>query len=94
MIIEKTDSKGNRLFKGERERSDGRYEYRYTDHSGIQHSIYESRLHQLRLEEAKIAFREQKNILLGLKELHLNDVYEMWIGTKSAIKDNTKKGYQ
>ena len=94
MIIEKTDSKGNRLFKGERERSDGRYEYRYTDHRGIKHSIYESRLHQLRLEEAKIAFREQKNILLGLKELHLNDVYEMWIGTKSAIKDNTKKGYQ
>ena len=47
MIIEKTDSKGNRLFKGERERSDGRYEYRYTDHRGIKHSIYESRLHQL-----------------------------------------------
>ncbi len=94
MIIEKTDSKGNRLFKGERERTDGRYEYRYTDHRGIQHSIYESRLHQLRLEEAKIAFREQKNILLGLKELHLNDVFEMWIAIKTAIKDNTKNGYK
>ena len=29
MYTVKKDSKGNSLFKGERERKDGRYEYRY-----------------------------------------------------------------
>ncbi len=57
MCREKTDSKGNVLFRGERERNDGRYEYRYTDHRGVQHSVYENRLQQLRMEEAKIAYR-------------------------------------
>lgn len=94
MSTVKTDSRGNTLFKGERERSDGRYEYRYTNHKGEKHSIYASRLQVLRLEEAKIAYREQKSILYGLKELTLNDVYEIWIAGKIALKENTLIGYK
>ena len=33
------DSKGRKLKDGERERSDGRYEYRYTDRFGKRHSF-------------------------------------------------------
>ena len=94
MCREKTDSKGNVLFRGERERNDGRYEYRYTDHRGVQHSVYENRLQQLRMEEAKIAYREHKGLLYGLKELSLNNVYDMWLAGKGELKDNTIRGYR
>lgn len=94
MPVVKIDSKGNSLYKGERERSDGRYEYRYTNHKGETQSLYASRLQSLRLEEAKVAFKEQKSILYGLKELTLNDVYEVWLVGKVALKYNTIQGYK
>ena len=94
MCREKTDSKGNVLFRGERERNDGRYEYRYTDHRGVQHSVYENRLQQLRMEEAKISYREHKGLLYGLKELLLNDVFDMWLPGKAELKHNTIRGYR
>lgn len=88
------DSKGNRLYKGEKERADGRYEFRYTNHKGERCSIYETRLHRLRLEEAKIAYKERTSILYDLKELTLNDMFENWIVSKSALKANTLRGYR
>lgn len=94
MVEIRTDSKGNRLFRGERERKDGRYEYRYTNFKGEQHSIYEHRLQRLRIEEAKISFQERINIINGLNELSLNDMYEIWIATKSELKENTLIGYR
>ena len=90
----RTDSKGNRLFKGERERKDGRYEFRFTNYKGEKQSIYEYRLQRLRIEEAKIAFKERINIINGLRELTLNDMYEIWIGTKCELKENTLIGYR
>ncbi len=91
--MERTDSKGNRLFKGERERKDGRYEYRYTDHNGEKHSVYASRLQQLRIERARIAHKEQISILLGVGELLLNDVYDIWLAGKQEVKLTTIRGY-
>ena len=90
----KTDSKGNELFRGERERDDGRYEYRYIDHKGKKHSVYGNRLQQLRLEEARIAFKEHKGLLYGLKELSLNNVFDMWLAGKGELKQNTIRGYK
>lgn len=88
------DTKGNRLLKGEHERSDGRYEYRYTDIEGKKHSVYAYRLQQLRKEEVKISIREQNRILYGLKELSLNDVCDMWFASKVNLKANTLSGYR
>ena len=51
-------------------------------------------MQHLRIEESKIAFRERINILNGLKELTLNDMYEMWIPTKFDLKENTLIGYE
>lgn len=90
----KMDSEGNRLFKGERERKDGRYEYRYINHMGRNISVYAARLNQLRLEEAKIAYKEQISILYEAKELILNDVYELWVSGKVDLKENTLSGYK
>lgn len=90
----RTDKKGNRLFKGERLREDGRYEYRYTDFEGKKHYIYAYRLNQLRKEEAKIAYHEHTRILYGLEELSLNDMYDIWIASKIDLKPNTLNGYK
>ena len=94
MTALKVDSKGNQLFKGERERKDGRYEFRYTNYKGEKKSIYTHRLQRLRIEEAKIAFLERIKIINNLEELTLNDMYEMWIVTKCDLKENTLIGYQ
>ena len=41
MSIEKRkDRKGRILQRGERQRSDGRYEYRFIDEGGDRHTIY------------------------------------------------------
>lgn len=88
------DKKGERLFKGERERTDGRYEYRYTDIVGQRHCIYAHRLNQLRKEEAKIAYHEHTRILYGLNELTLNDMCDVWIASKQDLRPNTLTGYQ
>jgi len=90
----RVDAKGNRLFKGEYERKDGRYEYRYTDIEGNSQRVYEYRLQQLRMEEARIAFREHTRILHGVKELSLNDMMELWIASKVDLKESTLNGYR
>ena len=94
MVLERMDPNGNILFKGERKRNDGRYEYRYTDCLGKKHSIYGNRLQQLRMEEAKIAYREHKRLLYGIKELTLNNVYDMWLVGKGELKHSTIRGYR
>ena len=90
----RVDTRGNRLFKGEREREDGRYEYRYTDYTGKKHYVYAYRLPQLRKEEAKIAFHEHNCILYGLNELTLNDMFDVWFSTKADLKASTLTGYR
>ena len=83
-----------RLFHGERLRTDGRYEYRYTDCDGVRRSICNKSLSRLRLEEAKLTYLERMRILYGLNDLTLNDMYEVWLAGKVALKGNTKHGYQ
>lgn len=90
----RVDKNGERLFKGERERTDGRYEYRYSDIEGERHCIYAHRLAQLRKEEAKIAYHEHTRILYGLNEITLNDMCDVWIASKSDLRPNTLMGYQ
>ena len=46
------------------------------------------------MEEATIAYREHKGLLYGLKELSLNNVFDMWIAGKGELKDNTLRGYR
>lgn len=48
------DQKGRILKKGESQRKDGRYQYRYTDKKGKRHTVYAGDLRQLRQKEAEI----------------------------------------
>lgn len=44
MSDKRRDSKGRLLKQGERQREDGKYEYRYYDEKGGRHSVYSWRL--------------------------------------------------
>ena len=44
MSEKRRDNKGRILLPNERQRADGKYEYRYTDSTGKKHSIYSWRL--------------------------------------------------
>lgn len=88
------DSQGNELWTGEYERVDGRYMYRYTQLDGEVKYAYAQRLQQLRLKEAKISCKHSVNILLGMRQVTLNNQYELWIASKVDIRENTRQDYR
>lgn len=61
MASSRKDSRGRVLLKGESQRKDGLYQYRYKDPTKARRTIYDSNLNDLRKKEAKI----QKNLVLG-----------------------------
>lgn len=87
------DSKHRRLKKGESERGDGYFQYRYTDRRGQRHTITSKTLEELRKKEDDIT----KNTLDGLREeagnVKLDDMYELWKKLKRGLKDNTFVNY-
>lgn len=89
----RVDSRGNQLWKGEYERKDGRYEYRYVDRMGVQRSEYAVSLKQLRITEAKLAYREGLSILRDMKDVTLNAQFELWIAGKYNLRENTRQDY-
>ena len=57
-----------KLKKGEYQRSNGTFEYKWTDRYGSRHSLYAKTIEQLRLKEEAV----QKDILDGLSGINLN----------------------
>ena len=54
MAEKRKDNKGRNWRTGESQRSDGRYEYKYTDYSGKRKTVYSLDLAELREKEKKI----------------------------------------
>ena len=90
----RTDSKGQTLFYGEYERKDGRYEYRYKDLNGDTIHIYAGRLSELRHKESKISYLNHINITKKIRDITLNDQFEIWIASKLNIREYTRNNYQ
>ena len=87
------DKRRYALQKGEYQRADGMYEYKWTDAYGKRHSIYAMDLDDLRIKEQKI----ELNKLEGIKEppttLTVEKLYETWKMLKRGIKQSTSSGY-
>ncbi len=81
------------LQKGESQRSDGVYMFRWTDEYGKRRCLYATNLDDLRLKEQK----RELNRLEGIKEppacLTVERLYETWKDLKRGIKDTTRSGY-
>lgn len=91
-VERRKDHKGRVLNKGESQRKDLTYMYRYKDLDGERKSIYGRTLNELRNKENEI----NKRLILGLysTEYTLNQLFDKWIEQTPTLKDRTKRNYK
>ena len=108
MSGKKYDNKGRLLRQGERQREDGRYEYRYIDVAGKTRSIYSWRLVDTDKapfgRSSPVSLREmekqaRRDVEDGVKSYTavrttLNDFYESYMETKGRLKSSTRENYK
>ncbi|MBR5943376.1 MAG: site-specific integrase [Lachnospiraceae bacterium] len=82
-----------KLKKGEYQRPNGTFEYKWTDRYGSRHSVYAKTLLELRIKEEAIL----KDTLDGIKCLNqnmtINSYFEIWQKIKSGIRESSLKTY-
>lgn len=86
------DNKGRVLRKGEVQRKDLTYMYRYKDLDGNRKSIYGKTLDELRKKEEEI----NKDLSLGIytTEWTLNQLFDRYLEQNVKIKDRTRHKYK
>ncbi|MBE6724993.1 MAG: site-specific integrase [Ruminococcaceae bacterium] len=108
MMPQRKDMKNRNLLPGEYQKSDGRYEYRYTDTNGKQRSVYSWMLTQtdrppagksspkcLREIEREIAKDLQDEIdRFKARKMTLNAFYLDYIENKKELKETTRVNYK
>ena len=98
------DTKGRKLYKGESQRADGRYEYRYTDANGVRHSVYSWKLNAgdptpqgkkkgPSLRELELQLEKDKHDGITTTNITVDDLWHRFIATKTQLKDSTRNGY-
>lgn len=104
----KRDKKGRVLRQGERQREDGRYEYRYKDAHGETRSVYSWRLVESDStpkgkKNGKPLREQEKGIIRDLEDnvnsytayrTTLNSFYDAYIETKYELKQSTRTNYK
>ncbi len=94
MAERRLDSKRKVLRKGESQRADGTYDYRWTARNGKRHSIYAKTLDELRRKEEQIMRDKSDGIKVEAQNVTINDVFELWCDLKRGLKDNTFQNYK
>lgn len=87
------DKKRRLLKTGESERSDGYYQYRFTDRKGQRHTITSATLEDLRKREEQIIRDKADGIRADAKNVTLDDMFELWSRLKRGLKGNTYQNY-
>lgn len=107
-MASRKDNKGRILQKGEYQRSNGTYEYKYTGIDGKSHSVYSHRLVQtdkyingkkselcLREMERQIERDYQDGINTAMaRRLTLNEYFDKYIENKVGLKQSTLTNYK
>ena len=95
MATERRKDNKNRILKdGEYQRSNGTYEYKWSDRRGKRHSVYAPTLAELRKKEDDVKRDVLDGIRISEKNLTINDLYELWIKVKRGLKKNTFENYK
>lgn len=81
------------LRKGESQRTNGGYDFRWTGEDGKRHSIYAKTLEELRAQEDALEKDRLDQIKTEARFITLNDVYGLWVQLKRGLKDNTFQNY-
>ena len=76
------------LKKGESQRKDGTYDYRWTSKNGKRHSIYAQTLEELRIKEEVVVRDAMDGIRAEARGTTLNELFEVWAHVKRGLKDN------
>ena len=106
-MSDRRDSKNRKLNRGEYQRPDGRYAYRYTDQDGKERWVYSWRLTAtdispkgklsevcLRDLEVEIAKSLFEGLRKGSQETTLNSIFEDYMKIKINIKEKTRLYYK
>lgn len=87
------DSKRVSLRKGESQRKDGTYTYRWTDSEGKRRAVYAPSLQLLREKEACIVKDATDGIRTEVRYVTVNDAFDRWKQVKRGLRDNTMANY-
>lgn len=82
------------LRKGESQRADGIYDYRWSTPDGKRHAIYASTLEALREKEEQIILDKRDGIKTEIRLITVNEVFELWCDLKRGLKHNTFTNYK
>jgi len=82
------------LRKGETQRSNGTYDYRWVGKDGKRHSVYAKTLEELRDKENEILKDESDGIKAEAKHVTINEMFDLWKQIKRGLKDNTFQNYK
>lgn len=74
-MAKRYDDRHRLLKTGERQRSSGTYEYRWTSRNGKSHSISAETLEELRKKEEDVLKDKSDGILVGAENVKLDDIY-------------------
>lgn len=81
------------LLRGESQRKDGLYVFRWTDEYGKRHSISSTDLDSLRIKKDKIELNRMEGIKEPSSGLTVESLYETWKSLKRGIRNTTLSGY-
>ena len=94
MATKRKDNNRIVLKKGEYQRSNGTYAYRWTDEKGKRHEVYAKSLDDLRAKEKEINKDSNEGIKAEARYTIINEVYDLWEELKRGLKDNTFENYK
>ena len=108
MSEKRRDRKGRILRRGELQRNDGKYEYRYYDEKGVRRSIYSWKLIETDTvpqgKRCKQSLRElerqiQRDLEDGIqtraaRQMTLNDLFDHYMELKYELKTSTRVNYR
>lgn len=94
MAEKRKDKRGRILQKGESQRKDGRYQYRYTDYIGRRHVVYADDLQQLREKEDQIIKATLNgNLMVTLNTETVKDLLLKYRSLQTKITERTAYRY-
>lgn len=88
----RTDDKNRVLKKGETQRKDGTYMFRWTNRSGQGKTVYGKTLEELRKKEEEI--RREQAMGIERSSISLNEQIERYLKTKRKLKKSTRENYE
>lgn len=81
------------LKKGESQRKDGSYDFRWTDLAGRRHSVYAKTLTELREKEKNISKDAEDGIKYEGQTMTVDDLFKLWFALKRGVRDSTMAIY-